>query len=67
MKKIIIGIAQTSLSPITILFGDIIISNFQVHENAMLFASIMGGISVCVNFIMGFFISIEAYKEYKIL
>lgn len=45
MKKITIGLCQTTLSPFIIILGYYILSSFKVSESAMIFASIMGGCS----------------------
>ena len=63
MKKIAIGLLQTTLSPFIIITGYYLISNFNVSEGAMIFASIMGGASVVFNFVIGCALIIRGYQD----
>jgi len=63
MKKIAIGLAQTTLSPFTVIMGYYLMSKFNVSDGAMIFASIMGGLSVIFNFIMGSALIIRGYQD----
>jgi len=63
MKKIAIGLIQTTLSPFVIILGYYMISSFKVSEGAMVFASIMGGASVIFNFGMGCALIIRGYQD----
>lgn len=65
MKKIILGLCQTTLSPFIIILGYYAISQFKVAEGAMIFASVMGGLSVFFNFVIGCALIIRGYQEEK--
>lgn len=65
MKKIILGLLQTTLSPFIIILGYNIISQFRVNEGALIFASVMGGLSICFNFVIGTLLIIKGYQELK--
>jgi hypothetical protein len=43
--------------------GYYLISNFNVSEGAMIFASIMGGASVVFNFVIGCALIIRGYQD----
>jgi hypothetical protein len=63
MNKIIIGLLQTTLSPFVIILGYYLISSFKVPEGPMFFASVMGGISIGFNFIIGCALIIRGYQD----
>ena len=63
MKKIAIGLFQTTLSPFIIILGYYMISNFNVSESAMIFASVMGAISIIFNFCIGLLLIVKGYQE----
>ena len=63
MKKIIIGLIQTALSPFIVILGYYLIGSFKLSDGAMIFASIMGGTSVVFNFIMGCALIIKGYQD----
>jgi len=63
MRKIGIGLLQTTLSPFIIIMGYYLISSFKVSEGAMIFASIMGGCSVVFNFAIGCALIIRGYQD----
>lgn len=63
MKKIVIGLLQTTLSPFVIILGSYLISSFKVSEEAMIFASVMGGISIVFNFCIGCALIIRGYQD----
>ncbi len=65
MKKIVIGLLQTTLSPFIIIFGYYVLSIFKVPEGTMTFASWMGGISIVFNFVMGCALIVQGYKDEK--
>lgn len=63
MKKIAIGLLQTTLSPFVIIFGSLLISSFKVSDGTMFFACIVGGGSVIFNFIIGCALIIRGYQD----
>lgn len=63
MNKLICGLIQTTLSPFIIIFGYFLISKFHVSKEAMIFASIMGGISIVFNFCIGCALIIRGYQD----
>ena len=63
MKKIVIGLLQTTLSPFVIILGYYLISSFKVSEGAMIFASTMGGASIIFNFCIGCALIIRGYQD----
>lgn len=63
MRKLILGLIQTTLTPFIILFGSYLIQTFNVNDGALIFASIMGGIGVIFNFIIGCLLIIRGYQE----
>ena len=63
MKKIIIGLLQTTLSPFVIILGSYLINGFNVSEGTLIFASIIGGASIIFNFVIGCALIIRGYQD----
>jgi len=63
MKKIITGTIQTTLSPFIIIMGYNLISGLNVSNGSLIFASILGGISIVFNFGIGCALIIKGYQE----
>lgn len=63
MKKILIGLLQTTLSPLLVILGYYALSYFKASENATTFAYILGGVSIVFNFIIGLLLIIRGYQE----
>ena len=63
MKKIILGLVQTTLSPFIIIFGSYLLQSFNVDGGVMLFASIMGGVSIVFNFVIGCLLIVRGYQD----
>jgi hypothetical protein len=63
MKKILIGLLQTTASPFIVILGYYIISTFKVPEAAMGFACFLGGLSIVVNFVIGCLLIVKGYQE----
>lgn len=66
MKKIILGMFQTTLSPFIIILGYNLIIIFNVSDGAFEFASVIGGISILFNFFIGIALIIKGYQEEEI-
>lgn len=65
MKKLILGLCQTTLSPFIIILGGSIIHNFEINSNVMTFACVMGGLSIVFNFVIGCLLIIKGYQDLK--
>ncbi len=65
MKKLILGLIQTTLSPFIIIFGSYALNQFKVSEMAGNFAAFMGGVSIVFNFCIGCALIIKGYQETK--
>ena len=63
MKKIILGLVQTTLSPFIIIFGSHLLQSFNMNEETMIFASVMGSISIIFNFIIGCLLIVRGYQD----
>lgn len=63
MKKIILGTILTTMSPFISIIGYYLLSNFKVSEGAMMFASVMGSLSIILNFIIGCLLIIKGYQD----
>ena len=65
MKKILIGLLQTTSSPFIIILGQYVISKFNAPDGAMFFALFLGGGSVLLNWMIGIMLIIKGYGETK--
>jgi len=63
MKKIIIGLIQTILTPFIIVLGYHLLSSFNAPEGVMIFACLIGGASIIFNFIIGLAMIVKGHKE----
>jgi len=63
MKKIILGLIQTTLSPFTVVLGGYLLQSFPASNGVMVFAGIMGVFSVIFNFIIGCLLIIRGYQD----
>ena len=66
MRKIILGLFQAILSPFIIMIGYHAISVFEVPSAVATFASIIGGITIVFNWLVGMLLIIKGYQEEKI-
>lgn len=65
MKKLILGILIMIASPFIILLGSYILLNIKVSEGATIFACIIGGITIIVNYIIAVMLVITGHTEIK--
>lgn len=65
MKKIIFGISVITLSPFIIIFGSMLLNAFKIQQGAFTFASIIGGISIGINYIIAVIILFAGHAEIK--
>jgi hypothetical protein len=65
MKKILIGLLQTTLSPFVVIFGYYAMATFKVPEGVMIFASTMGGLAIVFNFVIGCALIVRGYQDEK--
>lgn len=66
MKKILIGLLQTSLSPFIVILGYYLIAVFSVPDGVRIFASVVGGSSICFNFVMGCILIVKGYRDVEV-
>ncbi len=67
MKKIILGTIIISTSPFITLLGGYILNNLKVQEGAFIFASILGGLSVIINYFIAVLMIAQGHKENQTL
>lgn len=65
MKKLILGLLIMCIAPFIIIFGAMILNALKVQDGAFLFASILGGITVVTNYIIGIMLVIQWHAENK--
>lgn len=63
MKKIIIGTLILTLSPFIVIGGAAILNSVKLQEGAFNFASILGGLSICINYFIAILLIIQGHKE----
>lgn len=63
MKKIIIGTLILTFSPFLVILGGAILNSLKIQEVAFNFASILGALSICVNYFIGILLIIQGHKE----
>lgn len=65
MKKIILGLLQTTLTPFIIIIGYYAISFFETPQRVEIFAGVMGSITIVINWLIGVLLIIKGYQEVK--
>jgi len=63
MKKIVIGTTILVVSPFVVILGSWLLNVLKLHEGAFIFASILGGLTICVNYFVGVLMIIQGHKE----
>jgi len=63
MKKIILGTLILTISPFIVILGAIILNNLKVQDGAFVFASILGGLSIIINYFIAILLIIQGHKE----
>lgn len=63
MKKIITGTIILTLSPFIIILGAYILSVLKIQEGAYIFASVLGGLTICINYFIAILIIAQGHKE----
>jgi hypothetical protein len=66
MRKIILGLVQTILTPFIIIIGYYAISFFEVPKNVEIFSGVMGAITIVFNWLIGILLIIKGYQEAKV-
>lgn len=67
MKKIILGTVIITLSPFVVIIGALILNNLKVQEGAFIFASILGALSICINYFIAVLMIAQGHKENETL
>ena len=67
MKKIITGTVILAASPFMVIFGSLILNMVEMQEGAFIFACILGGLSICINYFIAILLIAQGHKENRTL
>lgn len=63
MKKLLLGVLQTALSPLAVAGGYYVINGLALPTAPYVFACVLGGLSLSFSFVIGILLIIRGYQE----